>query len=109
MKNKKKDNNKKKIEIIKLILVFLVITLIFLLVCKYIYIYENIKFELKGNKNVELEVNSKYEESGFIAIVDGKNKEKKVIIKSNLNEKRNVYYVQEGKFVILSYCNKKIV
>ena len=30
-------------------------------------------------------------------------------LKSNLNEKRNVYYVQEGKFVILSYCNKKIV
>ena len=47
-------------------------------------------------------------------------------LKSNLNEKRNIvisimiagalagmgaglYYVQEGKFVILSYCNKKIV
>ena len=25
------------------------------------------------------------------------------------DEKRNIYYVQEGKFVILSYCNKKIV
>ena len=24
-------------------------------------------------------------------------------------KKRNIYYVQEGKFVILSYCNKKIV
>ena len=24
-------------------------------------------------------------------------------LKSNLNEKRNIYYVQEGKFVILSY------
>ena len=30
-------------------------------------------------------------------------------LKSNLNEKRNIYYVQEGKFVILSYYNKKIV
>ena len=28
-------------------------------------------------------------------------------LKSNLNEKRNIYYVQEGKFVILSYYNKK--
>lgn len=109
MKNKKKDNNKKKIEIIKLILVFLVITLIFLLVCKYIYIYENIKFELKGNKNVELEVNSKYEESGFIAIVDGKNKEKKVKIKSNLNEKKLGSYKIEYLLKIKMLGTRKII
>ncbi len=100
---------KKKIEMIKMTLILLIIILIFLVACKCIYIYENIDFKLKGNEEVKIEINSKYKEPGFIAVVNGKNKKNKVKVKSNINEEKIGNYKVEYLLNIRPFGTKKLV
>jgi lipoprotein-anchoring transpeptidase ErfK/SrfK len=99
----------KKVGVVKIILVFLIIILIFLLACKYIYIYENVEFKLKGKDEINIEVKSHYEEPGFIAKVNKKDKSKSVKIKSNIDENKLGEYEVQYLLKIKMIGTRKIV
>lgn len=98
-------DEKKNILIIKSLVVFLFLILLFLIYLSVRNIYNNSTFYLNGDKIMNLDLNSNYEEPGFVAVLNGKNIKNKVKIKSDVNTskfgKYIVKYTLEYKFLFI--------
>ena len=79
----------KQIFIIKIIIGVLSVITVSLIICQFTLEKNTTEFSLKGDEKVILEVNEdEYVEEGFIAKSNGKNINKKVTVKNNVNTKK---------------------
>lgn len=78
----------KVIFIIKVIIVILSIITIGLIAYEFYIERKTTKFELIGKSKIVLEYGEEYKEQGFKAYVKNENKSHRVVMKSNVNEKR---------------------
>lgn len=81
--------DEKQIFIIKIIIGILTVITISLIICQFTIEKNTTEFSLKGDEKVILEVGEdEYIEEGFTAKSNGKNINKKVVVKNNVNTKK---------------------
>lgn len=82
------NKEEKQIFIIKIIIAVLTVITISLIICQFTLEKNTTEFALNGNGKVVLEVGEdEYIEEGFIAKSNGKNIKKRVVVKSDVNDK----------------------
>lgn len=78
--------NNKRLLFAKILLIIITIILLFLLYYKVNNM--KVEFSLKGNKEIEIEIGDKYKEPGFTAMLNGKEINDQVSVKSNIQENK---------------------
>ena len=96
-----KTKEDKQIFIIKIIIGILTVITISLIICQFTLEKNTTEFSLKGDEKVVLEVGEdEYIEEGFSAKSNGKDINKKVTVKNNVNTKKvgnyTVHYKKRG-------------
>ena len=78
--------NNKRLMFAKILLIIITIILLFLLYYKVNNM--KVEFSLKGDKEIEIEIGDKYKEPGFTAMLNGKEINDQVSVKSNIQENK---------------------
>ncbi len=103
--------NKKNILMVRALIIFLFVILLFLVYISVRNIYNTTTFYLNGEKVMNLELDSKYEEPGFVSTINGKNVKNKVRIISNVDTSKigiyEVSYVLEYKTLFIKKILKR--
>lgn len=104
------EKEERQLFIVKFIIGILSLITISLIICQFTIEKNTTEFSLLGKNKVVLEVGDRYIEEGFNALSNGKNINKRVVVKSNVNTKKvgnyrvlynlNIKYINVNKTLV---------